>query len=49
MEKFSTEKCGHIFCYDCALRMLNDNRIHTEIMKIYCPICLSITEYTKLM
>ncbi|KAM0736149.1 hypothetical protein ACS0PU_010110 [Formica fusca] len=47
-EKFGTGECGHIFCYDCALRMLSD-MVHAEIIKVHCPICRSTTEYKKLM
>lgn len=49
METFGAGGCGHIFCYSCALHMLNDEESNGEMMKVQCPFCKITSEYKKLM
>lgn len=41
--------CGHIFCYKCALRCLNNNENETGLINLYCPLCNSNSMYKRLM
>lgn len=37
--------CGHIFCYNCALHLINNN---DEEMIVQCPICRIHVKYKQL-
>jgi len=47
IKSFGAALCGHMFCYNCALRCL-DNDINGEIA-VRCPMCRSKCVYKKFM
>lgn len=47
VENFGAGDCGHIFCYNCALRSLYNEA--GQQMKIQCAVCKCVNEYKKTM
>lgn len=48
-DTFGAVSCGHILCYNCALRILSDTVNTDNSLKICCPQCKCIGKYKKLM
>lgn len=46
IESFGAAICGHIFCYNCALKCISRN-INEETIKVDCPMCRSENVYKK--
>jgi len=46
VERFGAGDCGHVFCWSCARRCLNDTQEHG--IEVKCPICRHTLPYNKL-
>ena len=45
INNFGATECGHVFCYKCALQLLDDYAVNVEIIKVKCPICRFTADY----
>lgn len=48
MNSFGAVTCGHILCYNCALKCLKDAIDSKQSITIYCPMCRCEGGYKKL-
>lgn len=49
IKSFGAATCGHMFCYNCALKCLNNDVDKGNSIKLQCPMCRSQGGYKNLM